>query len=981
MSFTSHTDLIDSIRSLLDGRTTSTPPEVAALEYARLCRDVNDRLSRIAPMLQEGGEIQALQIAEQPPRLLDLAFTLSFGSEMEWQEYCRGHGHEVASLIDARVLEQLLTVQEKGVSSNHSLYKDYRSAVSAKNDSKAHDLIRIITRLNPKDENASRELKRLEKKAIITYLSELRQVLANHEHDKVLILIAKLEESMDAEAYQQTPEWKAAMVVFQERKRTEARERMPSLLQMAEEKMGEGDWRLSAVWHSEFCSLYRLYGADGDAADLVSKANALEEKLAKHRAEAERKGRVHQLITEMCKIADDVGIRAITPSGLSETYSGPILEELTRKWRMLEELHGEVPAAARARIESTRERLTHTMQRAQTGRRTKSAVIISLVAIVLVAIMAGGYFTYKANDYAKRLKELRDKESSSAVQSLLEKIQNSEKIFLKHPTLSTVFAETQQWLKTTTSSSAFTEKEIKRLEDARETDFKEISSPELCSKLDAVKKLVAALPVDSRKVPETRFAVVKNEAERVMTKRQEIADVEAGETITFWNGVLQKIDYKSSVINAEQVLKDSAEQLAPWLALSEFDEPLARLKSSTETELQELERNLEKAQKLIETTKNAMRESEYAEDPNSYRAALKTLAEGSFAEAQLAVKVADAWPDDQRIKAFLLFNNDLIALKSADDDLTTGFPMPDTASDSDREVLTNLMEHESLNDVWDVEWKTSNGTVFKGIAKEVDDNLPERWSGRVAKSPNNSFEKIKYHNVDTNSNIISSSVSPNSRLMADLNLRKILNSAGTEFSNSIVPLIERVMNEEKAHPLARAYILDGLFRMASGRERMWGIHYCPELYADMRAFVELNEPVLENSWLLRQKSKKMMAWEQYFAARINRSYSSNMKAMKKAVRAGMRNDVMLVGRVDKTGKLELRPAKSSRLLLGLREEPSGNVGFCLLGIASADDEFSPEIKPLPLSPILSIEMPEDDQRFIDAMHRKEFNNIPTKENP
>ena len=124
-----------------------------------------------------------------------------------------------------------------------------------------------------------------------------------------------------------------------------------------------------------------------------------------------------------------------------------------------------------------------------------------------------------------------------------------------------------------------------------------------------------------------------------------------------------------------------------------------------------------------------------------------------------------------------------------------------------------------------------------------------------------------------------------------------------------------------------------------------------------------------------------MAWEQYFASRINRSYSANMKAMKKAVRAGMRNDVMLVGRVDKTGKLELRPAKTSRLLLGLREEPSGNVGFCLLGIASADDEFSPEIKPLPLSPILSIEMPEDDQRFIDAMHRKEFNNISTKENP
>jgi hypothetical protein len=988
MTSTSHNDLIDSIRSLLDGRITSSPPEVVALEYARLCRDVNERLSRIAPMLQEGGEIQALQIAEQPPRLLDLAFVLSFGSEVEWQEYCRAHGHEVAPLIDARVLEQLLAVQEKGVSSNHALYKEYRAAVSTKNDAKAYDLIRIITRLNPKDENAGRELKRLEKKAVITYLSELRQALANQEQDKVLDLIAKLEESTDADAYQQTPEWKAAVLVFQERKRTEARDRMPELLQMAEEKMAEGDWRMSAVWHSEFCALYRMFGGDQDAANWVNRANTLEESLAKHRAEAERKGRAQQLVTEMCKMVDDVEIRAITPNGLTETYCGPILEEMTRKWRMLEELRGEVPAAARARIESTRERLTQSMQRAQGGRRAKRTLITSLAAIVLIAIMAGGYFSYKANDYAKRLKEMRDKESIGAAQSLLAQIQDSAKIFLKHGALATVVAETQQWLETATSSCTLTEKEIKRLEEARDTDFKEISSPELCRKLDSLEKMVAALPADLRKLPETRFAVVKNEAERVMTQRQETSDAEALKTIAFWKGVLQKLDYKGSVNLAEESLRDSAEQLAPLIEVSEFDAPLARLKASTDAELKDLQRNLEKAQQLIGTTKNAIRELENAEDPVTYHTALKTLAEGSFAEAVTAVKVADGWPDEQRLKAFLLFNNDLTALKSVDGDLSGALPMPDTASNADREVLSNLMKHESLNEVWDVEWKTSNGESFKGIAKDVDDNLPDQWSGRIAKSPKNSFEKMKFFDFNTTVNksviITASRVSPNASLMAELNLRRLLNSAGTEFNNSIVPVIESVMNAKKAHPLARAYILDGLFRMVHDRERLWGIHYCPELYADMRAFGELNEnhPALENSWLLQEKSEKMVVWEQFFSDRIHRSYSANITSMKRAIRLAMRNDVALAGRVDNGGNLQLRPTKTSRLLLGLREDESGAIGLCLLGMSMPDDEeFSPAFKALPLSPILFIDLPEDDQRFIESTHQKSSNNNSNKKNP
>ena len=144
-------ELIDSIRCLLDDRASSVSAEILAHEYAKQCRESNERLSKIGLMLESGGEIQALQLAEQPPRVVDLALALSFGGETAWQDFCRNHGHEVAPLVDARTLEALLGIQDKGLAPNHPLYKDYRTAISKRDDDRALDLIRVISRMNPGD--------------------------------------------------------------------------------------------------------------------------------------------------------------------------------------------------------------------------------------------------------------------------------------------------------------------------------------------------------------------------------------------------------------------------------------------------------------------------------------------------------------------------------------------------------------------------------------------------------------------------------------------------------------------------------------------------------------------------------------------------------------------------------------------------------------------------------------------------------------
>src|SRR5580704_3484881 len=68
-------------------------PQAAKLaqDYADLCRAANRRLEQCALMIEAGQSLQALQLAETPPQLLDLITILSFRQAAEWRAYCQSH--------------------------------------------------------------------------------------------------------------------------------------------------------------------------------------------------------------------------------------------------------------------------------------------------------------------------------------------------------------------------------------------------------------------------------------------------------------------------------------------------------------------------------------------------------------------------------------------------------------------------------------------------------------------------------------------------------------------------------------------------------------------------------------------------------------------------------------------------------------------------------------------------------------------------
>lgn len=982
-------DLVDSIRLLLDGRPSSMAAEVVALEYSRQCREVNERLGRIAPMLAGGGEIQALQLAEQPPRVLDVAVSLSFGGEAEWQEYCQDHGHEVAPLIDARTLEALLGVESKGVSSNHPLYKDYRSAVSSKDDAKAYELIRIITRLNPSDENATREIKRLERKSMQAALAELRTALAAKNDDEVLAMMPRVEQGGEREVYEKSGDWQEAVSIRQQHRREDALRRMPELMLRAEDEMKSGDWRHAAVSHGEFTLLFDVYGTSGEAADMSERAHAMGAQLAKHRAEAERVGRVNQLVAEMSLIADETENRAVTPLGITPEFASPLLENLVRMWRQIEELRGEIPAGPRSRIDSTRALLSQTIERGRSSRRTRMIAASAAIILVLLAAVGIGLLAFRASEHAKMLADLQAKKSSSALSDLLRRVKEKESLLLRFPSLSAAAADAGHWLDTAAADAKLAEQELGRLEKARNEQFAGLSSSELHERLEEVQAMVGKLPADMKDAFELRLAVLRNEGERTLLKRQEATDRQAREAIARWTAVLNEVDYKDSANVAHESIKDSEPAMSPFLALASYKDSLLRLPPSTESGIQDLEKDLEKVREQVEAVQDAMTDLEGATDTENYRDALNKLSVCSFQEAAAAQLLLDTWPEDDRVKAFLLFRNDLTALKAAENDISANTPVPESATKLDRDVLGELMKSETLNGLWEVVWKKGKDSPQRCLSKkELKRHGASSWSGTVASYPKHSSSELKFVDVQFSSTdditVIVNRISPISAMMHNLQLSLLLDDTGTVYRTSILPLIDRVTNAKEASPLARAFVLSRLFKLIRGREQAWGLHYCPELISDIAAFdeLEMKWPLIENSWLLEEKPGYYKPWEDYFAERDRRSFSDNLRKMKSAASSGVRNPISLAGWSDMNGTAKLQASRIPRLLLGIGDSKSENPGPCVAGIATPNSAtFSSATPLLPLSPILCIEFSESDQNFLKSLHSPVTDPQPTTSTP
>ena len=177
--------LVRRIVAILKGEGDPSMAPKLAEDFHDACSSVALRLEQCRTMIEAGAGVQAVQLAETPPNLLDLVTVLEFRQAEEWRQFCHKKSLPVPEKLAARDVSVLNDCYSRGISPQHPVYAAYREATLARKDEAALVALKSISRLNPSDTNAASELNRLDAKLLAVRLAKLDGLL-NTDPDAAL---------------------------------------------------------------------------------------------------------------------------------------------------------------------------------------------------------------------------------------------------------------------------------------------------------------------------------------------------------------------------------------------------------------------------------------------------------------------------------------------------------------------------------------------------------------------------------------------------------------------------------------------------------------------------------------------------------------------------------------------------------------------------------------------------------------------------
>ena len=254
--------LVKGITELLQSGSEGGSASASSLaaDYAQLCHEACQRLDQCAAMISKGSDYQALQLAETEPVLLDMVSALSFSGAKDWADFCEANQLSIPEKFDAKAVRQLNTLYAKGIATNHPLYKDYRAAVSSRDDAKALQIVKTIVRLNPSDANAKSELLRLENKLFQQKLKELRGELEAGNEQAVADGLSELERVASASKLEELPEHPRMVAVRKAVLRRQATAQAQELAATLPPAVSANDWKAAGQTLSRIAILEREHG-------------------------------------------------------------------------------------------------------------------------------------------------------------------------------------------------------------------------------------------------------------------------------------------------------------------------------------------------------------------------------------------------------------------------------------------------------------------------------------------------------------------------------------------------------------------------------------------------------------------------------------------------------------------------------------------------------------------------------------------------
>jgi len=929
--------LVRKIAEAISQPGSDTQTAKLAQDYAEVCRAANRRLEQCAIMIEAGQFLQALQLAETPPPLLDLITLLTFRQAAEWRNYCHSHQLPSPDPFYDKYIRLLNNAYGKGIASDHPFYRDYRRAIMENDDARALSILRVISRLNPSDENTREELKRLEDKILRVKLESLRQVVATGDAAAIEATLEQLE-ATGLPVPASHPTWQQAQIA-----------RCQQMLRRAEQLREQGSWQEVETIVEEIQSLamrYNLRLPDADAEAWT----ALEEWSGQQRgafvAEQDFKRAVSALEYEVRSVSSQRASN-LTLDKAAATIAYSTLEG---KWQEAQRFGRPLSEELISQYEECDDWLQERIEAANRRRRLIAALIGSIVLGAIAAVVPYLLGLERQREFSRELQRLESARSVSRVEAALQTMPDSWK------------------------NNYQMEEPLRKAKDfvAQEEDLKKAFDQRLAG-LDAT-----ARAGFQNNLAETGTARAGCEqaldqiAPEFQSGRRNALKEWDSKWQTFRNaqidGLLNQADAAAERLNSTNganVVRTAMEQIQARLSdLGPFKTQPPVLEPALVDRISSLSNKVEvwtAATDNWEKTREAMKNTQ---SPEQHLAALDQMVASPF--ATLAQRDAVAAIDRLKINQQVLLGQLLLPNNpSAWPSLTnvTGWStslMPEQPTSQEKDLYFKLRDDKNVRDVNAYELITNSraGNPYHSHPIFVQGSIAPNNAGDEAGMVHDpALYQDSLHFVQTSYSdwnyikIQRMYRTQECDTYEKLGLGDLIDANTGNYQKPILQIFDQLNRDNKSSAVFRAYVIFRLLAVAQLRPDEWGFTWCPSSAAEIQALTQLGaKDIQSGDWMVPERSDKFDGpFQKYFAQARVIPLEKQARFLEQLTRDACLKGFTFAGFIDASGHPVLQPqAMLPGELCGWSKSGSATV---LFRKAAGAGDYVSLADPLPYSPL------------------------------
>jgi len=986
--------VLQTIEAIHTAITDEAPPgavEETAARYARFCSEAEQRLDRVAAMLQKGSDYQALQVAEEELPLLDLAAALSFGEEKVWQTYCELHGLKVAPRLNARIIADLEALYAKGISANHPLYKDFRAAVLSRDDAKSLRIVKTILKLNPSDDNAKKELLRLENKGVQEKIDQLREALKSDDEERIATLTEAIKSAAPAAKLERLDVFHEGERIRKTLRKRQAEDRLPGMIAEMQALKADGRWRQVGLLLDASDSMTKEHGLEPAADEQNTAIEELRRYHQKEQAADEKQRNFDRALKSFLSFVEEVETRLLTGAGVTYAEIAEKDEVFVKRWKELEGYQLPVANESLQRLRAAGQELRARLERMQRAKRMRNMALAAAVLVLLSCISALGMHAWKAWTLTQELASYQTKESCGAAEDLIKKLRSDEELLLRWPYLQAKIAEVNSW----TAQARITERQAKDALQALESSFQGDSTAhaasQLVRQLDDADALVQQLSGDLAAEPKNRLVALKTKSDlHLVTVLKKLTASTATTLSEIEKTGDEELSYAKPAAKVGTSRDAIDKLLQPLEALFKPEVAALTLPADLEARIQSQRQRLNTYQKELQSFAAVRAETAGAGTLDDYRKAVAKWQEVKFAEAAPSMKMLDTLPAEKAFQSALYTSGDQEELQAILDDKSGRHMAPDTPLEADIKTILTLQFDENLNTVFEstvahYSRRKANSTVWsQGKPEQSVIGSLMKWTAKFYESDSSgmavlfiskSFGRVGDTGGYQGEGVLSSRLSQTSEFMNQLEIARITDDKGERVMKSLLEVFDKLIRDEKGSPIAKAYVMLKLQDMLQLRPHEWGEHYCPSLQHDLRELRRIlgTAGLRSEDWLvpeMREKWTKPLA--EFFKTCKGRSYMREAVARRNYLRPAAAAGLKFAGYVEADLSLSLNQLGRAASELWVIGKDGGKP--LLVANPAAGSAVTDTLKPIvvvssvPLSPVFVVSV--DRKTLVQKYHEE-----------